>query len=68
MKPPFGDVLDSDAVVGLGELTLLLAPKAVREWGHQGVRSVMVGSVDDDSLAGLKKIVQGVEGESGPLS
>ena len=45
----FGDALDSRVVVGPGELTLL--PGHVREWGHhgglQGVRSFIVGPVED---------------------
>ena len=49
----FGDVLNYRVVVGLGECILL--PGHVREWGHhvglQGVRSVLVGPVDD-SFAG----------------
>ena len=51
-----GDVLDSRAIVGLGERNLL--PGHVRELGHhvglQGVRSVLVCPVDD-SLAGFPK-------------
>ena len=46
MKPPSdGDALDpsSGAVGGLGERTLL--PEHLREWGHHGVRSVIVGPV-----------------------
>ena len=48
MKPPSdGDALDpsSRAVGGLGERTLL--PEHLRERGHHGVRSVIVGPVDD---------------------
>ena len=59
-------MLDSRVVVGLGERTLL--PGHVREWGHhgglQGVRSVLVGPVDD-SFAGFQKNSLGVAGGSG---
>ena len=55
MKPPSdGDALDpsSRAVGGLGERTLL--PEHLRERGHHGVRSVILGPVDD-SFAGFQK-------------
>ena len=52
-----GDVLDSRAVVGPGERTLL--PGHVREWGNhvdlQEVQSVLVGPVDD--LQAFKQLV-----------
>ena len=53
-----GDVLDSRAVVGRGERTLV--PGHVRKAGHyvglQGVQSVLVGPFDD-SLADFKKMI-----------
>ena len=52
----FGDTLDYSVVVGLGDRNLL--PGHVEEWGlHgglQGVRSVLVATVDD-SFAGFQK-------------
>ena len=57
-------MLDSIAVVGLGERNIL--PGYVREWGHhvglQGVRSVMMGLVDDSLASFQKIIVYGVAG------
>ena len=51
-----GDVLNSRAVVGTGECTLL--PGHVCEWGHhvalQEVRSVLVGPVDDSFVGGCR--------------
>ena len=75
MKKPFfdeatlrlGEVLDSRAVVGLGERNLLLAPRALMMSANGATMEAfmeleVLGSVDD-LLAGFKKKSRGLHGE-----